>query len=75
MLNNLVEKIEQLYNVSKSLPPEGIPFPKISGPMPEDDVCIVGAGPAGIHMAHSLDEIGYKRLRIFESTERVGGKS
>ena len=57
------------------LPPKGDPFPKINGPKPHEHVCIVGAGPAGIHMAVSLKEKGYPNIKIFEKTGRVGGKS
>ena len=57
------------------LPPKGDSFPKISGPKPHEHVCIVGAGPSGIHMAVSLKEKGYKNITIFEKTGRVGGKS
>ena len=61
--------------VTSDLPPKGDPFPKINGPKPSDHVCIIGAGPAGIHMAVSLKEKGYQNIKIFEKTGRVGGKS
>ena len=57
------------------LPSIGELFPKINGPKVTDHVCVVGAGPAGIHMAVSLRDRGYKNIRIFEKTGRVGGKS
>ena len=60
--------------LSVSLPPKGIPFPKINGPLKDDHVCIVGAGPAGIHMAVRLKDRGYKKITIFEKSSRVGGK-
>ena len=63
----------ELLNVD--LPPKGEPFPTINGPKPKEKVCIVGAGPAGIHMAVRLKELGYKHLIIFEKSGRVGGKS
>lgn len=56
-------------------PSKGTPFPTIAGPKPNDKVCIVGGGPAGIHMASSLKERGFQNLIIFEKTGRVGGKS
>ena len=60
--------------LSVSLPPKGIPFPKINGPLKDDHVCIVGAGPAGLHMAVRLKHRGYKKITIFEKSSRVGGK-
>ena len=57
------------------MPPKGDPFPKINGPLPHEHVCIVGAGPAGIHMAVSLKEKGYANITLFERSGRVGGKS
>ena len=54
---------------------KGQPFPKITGPLPHERVCVVGAGAAGIHMALSLKKRGYNRVTIFEKTNRVGGKS
>ena len=58
-----------------SLPSKGEPFPKINGPKPNEKVCIVGAGPAGIHMATRLKEREFRDITILESTDRVGGKS
>ena len=42
--------------------------------MKDDHVCIVGAGPAGIHMAVRLKDRGYRKITIFEKSSRVGGK-
>ena len=36
---------------------------------------IVGAGPAGIHMALLLKQKGFKNIEILESSDRIGGKS
>ena len=60
--------------LSAKLPSKGEPFPKIRGPSKDDHVCIVGAGTAGIHMAVSLKDKGYKKITIFEKSSRVGGK-
>ena len=38
-------------------------------------MCIIGAGPAGIHIALKLKKLGYTDLTIFEKSARVGGKS
>ena len=38
-------------------------------------VCIVGAGPSGVHMAMSLKDKGYGKVVVFEKSNRVGGKS
>ena len=60
---------------SSSFKTKGIPFPKIRGPDKEDKICIVGAGPAGIHMAAKLKNKNFENIKIFEETDRVGGKS
>ena len=57
------------------VPSKGTPFPTIDGPKTDEKVCIVGGGPAGIHMAISLKERGFQNMIIFEKTGRVGGKS
>ena len=52
-----------------------LPF-KIPGPNTYDDrVGIVGAGPAGIHMAYLLKKKGFTNVEVLESSDRVGGKS
>lgn len=61
--------------LDNDLPPKGYPFPQIYGPKPEERVCIVGAGPAGIHMSLSLKKKGFLNVTIFEKTGRNGGKS
>ena len=60
--------------LEKPLPPKGFSFPKIKGPKREEHVCVVGAGPAGIHMSVMLKRKGYSNISIFEKTGRVGGK-
>ena len=60
--------------IDVDLPSIGNPFPKIVGPGLSDHVCIVGAGPAGIHMATELKNMDYNDITIFEKTGRVGGK-
>ena len=67
-----VQELGKLLDADVS--PKGDVFPQITGPNLQDHVCIVGAGPAGIHMALSLKDRGYKDVTIFEKTNRVGGK-
>lgn len=38
-------------------------------------IAIVGAGPAGIHMAYLLKKNGYNNVMIFEKSDRIGGMS
>ena len=73
VLTEAAKKLTELLRID--LPPKGEPFPKIKGPTPLDYVCIAGAGPAGVHMAISLKDRGYKNIKIFEKSARVGGKS
>ena len=76
VIGQLVKELQHLFNRNSTTnPPFGHSFPKIKGPKPYEDVCIVGAGPAGIHMGLSLKNKGYKKIRIFEKSNRVGGKS
>ena len=66
---------QELTNLLKvDVPAKGNIFPNVVGPELEDHVCIVGAGPAGLHMALSLKDKGYTDVTIFEKTDRVGGK-
>ena len=67
-----IKKLLDLLN--RPLSAKGHAFPRISGPRINDRICVVGAGPAGIHMALSLKKKGYKNITIFEKTDRVGGK-
>lgn len=49
---------------------------KIPGPRRlNDKIAIVGAGPAGVHMALLLKQKGFKNVEILEKTSRIGGKS
>ena len=61
--------------ILKPDPAKGEEFPKIPGPETSDRVCIVGAGPSGIHMALKLKKLGYEDVTIFEKSGRIGGKS
>ena len=68
--------MKTLYDLlNDSTPPKGVPFPRISGPRKDENVCIVGAGPAGVDMALRLKDEGYSKITMFEKTSRVGGKS
>ena len=70
------DPLSALQEVTKPTPAvPGEPFPSIPGPSPSDRVCIVGAGPSGIHMALMLKKRGYTDLTIYEKTGRVGGKA
>ena len=53
---------------------KGKAWPKIAGPQKTGRVCVVGAGPAGVHMALRLKEKGYTKVDLLEKTFRVGGK-
>ena len=69
---------EALKSMRKLLQPvasKGRPFPAIPGPRLHDKVCIVGAGPAGVHLGLKLKKLGHKNIQIFERSNRVGGKS
>ena len=53
--NSLQSQAEQqLMSLLAPTPAKGEPWPNIPGPDPTDRVCIIGAGPAGIHMAVGL---------------------
>ena len=53
---------------------KGEEWPKIAGPKKAGRVCVVGAGPAGIHMALRLKQKGFTKVDLLEKTFRVGGK-
>jgi len=36
-------------------------------------IAIIGAGPAGLHMASQLKKLGYDRVTLFEKSDRIGG--
>ena len=40
----------------------------------DERVLIVGAGAAGLSVAHRLAERGYRRVTVLEASDRVGGK-
>ena len=40
-----------------------------------DRIAIVGAGPAGVHLAHLLKRRGYPSVTLFEREHRVGGRA
>ena len=60
--------------LDKEQPAKGTPWPRIMGPRADDKVCIVGAGPAGLHMAVELRDRKYSNITILEKSNRVGGK-
>ena len=63
--------------VQSNPPPKGIPFPTVI-PSPrsvKDKIAIVGAGPAGIHMAYLLKKKGFQNVVVYEKTGRIGGKT
>ena len=73
---SLEQSIESLLALnSSSFKTKGSSFPQIRGPNKKDKICIVGAGPAGIHMAAQLKNKNFENIKIFEATNRVGGKS
>ena len=43
-------------------------WPKIVGPEKDGRFCVVGAGPAGVHMALRLKENGYTKVNLLEKT-------
>lgn len=45
------------------------------GPERTDEIVIVGAGPAGIHMGAQLHKQGFKKVTILEKSGRLGGKA
>lgn len=43
-------------------------------PTLKSSICIVGAGPGGLSMAHYLKKSGYKNITILEKQAEIGGK-
>ena len=50
-------------------PVSEVPFTK------DSSILIVGAGPAGIHMAHLLKLKGYTNVKVLEKEKKAGGKA
>ena len=48
--------------LSGNVTPIGKPFPTMIGPKTNEKVCIVGAGPAGLHMAVELKSRNFTNL-------------
>lgn len=49
---------------------------KIKGPRNTNDtIAIIGAGPAGIHMALRLKQKGFRNVVVYEKTGRIGGET
>ena len=64
-----------MSKVEEFVPPKGIKFKKIRGPRKNARIGIVGAGPAGVHMAYLLKEKGFSNINIIEKSNRIGGKA
>jgi hypothetical protein len=47
----------------------------VRAPKRDDRVLILGAGPAGLLIAHQLRKRGFRHVRLLESTDRAGGKA
>lgn len=49
---------------------------KISSPNSYvDSIVIIGASPAGIHVAYLLKKKGFTNVEVLENSDRIGGKS
>ena len=73
---NIYTSLKILFSkVEEILPPKGEDFKKIKGPRKTDRIGIVGAGPAGVHMAFLLKEKGFLDVTIIEKSNRIGGKA
>ena len=81
--------MKKLVEAPERVSPDSKKFPTILGPSKNEkvvkhlkygiesfmlQVCVVGAGPSGIHMALRLKNIGYSDVTVLEKTGRVGGK-
>jgi len=62
------------HSLGTKLKPLGFEYGPESAPKKGDSVLIVGAGPAGVHMASLLRSHGVKPI-LLEKESRVGGKS
>merc|ERR1712130_958889 len=52
--NSILKKFlmaREIIGLLEPSPALGTEWPKIPGPGPSDHVCVVGAGPSGVHMA------------------------
>merc|ERR1719367_2247059 len=65
---------ELLSSVAKPWKVRGQLWPNVDGPSLGDHVCIVGAGPAGVHMALELKRRNFN-VELIEKSSRIGGKS
>jgi len=74
-VSNILEELEKLVEAPYKASPNSKQFPTISGPSENEKVCVVGAGPSGIHMALKLKNFGYSDVTVLEKSGRVGGKS
>ncbi|XP_033760783.1 polyenoic fatty acid isomerase-like [Pecten maximus] len=55
---------------------KGDDLPNITGPASSDSrIAILGADPAGVHMAYKLKKRGFTNVVILEPGDQVGGKS
>ena len=62
--------------LTTAIDPKGLPFKPIKGPKNKySKIGIVGAGPAGVHMAYMLKKKGFDNIIIVEKSNRIGGKS
>lgn len=74
----LVNKYNALHNANKAVLPAPIQSHSFAFPDTatdyQQDICIVGAGPAGLSAAIMLQYIGFKNITIYEASSRVGGR-
>ncbi|XP_021360067.1 uncharacterized protein LOC110454720 isoform X2 [Mizuhopecten yessoensis] len=62
--------------LSEPIAAKGEAFPNITGPKSFDSkIAILGAEPAGIHMAYKLKKLGYTNVVVLEPEDRIGGDS
>ncbi len=46
-----------------------------AAPPRQPNICVIGAGPAGLVAAHALRRRGYERITVVERGDRVGGRT